>query len=146
MKVLCVLNPHAAGGDAIRLWPEVACLLQRQGTDFELLSYDNGVSLKEQVCLHLKAAPPGAYDVVAGIGGDGTHAGVINGLMQYRVTHPAASVPRYAFIPLGTGNDIAKSLGIRLHDDFSSHDLRRAVSAIAHGADYRLDLGVINGI
>ena len=146
MKVLCVLNPHAAGGDALRLWPEVAGLLQRQGTDFELLSCDNGLSLKVKVREHLAAALPGTYDVVAGIGGDGTHAGIINGLMQYRLTHSGVPLPRYAFIPLGTGNDIAKSLGIRIQDDFSSRDLRRAVSTIVHGADYCLDLGVINGI
>jgi diacylglycerol kinase family enzyme len=82
---------------------------------------------------------------VAGIGGDGTHSGIINGLMQFGLGRPAGAKPTYAFIPLGTGNDIAKSLGIRLRDDYSTRDLRRAVSTIAHGADYRMDLGLIKG-
>ena len=143
MKVLCVLNPSAAGGDALRLWPTVAERLRSQGADYELLSSEPGRQLKDQVFERLQAAGPGAFDVVAGIGGDGTHAGVINGMMKARAA--GIPIPQYAFIPLGTGNDIAKSLGIRLRDEFTDRDLYRAVSAITHGADYRLDLGVING-
>ncbi len=145
MKVLCILNPSAAGGEAARLWPDVAELLNRQHVDFELLTSQEGRPLRDQVVEHLTVAGEGAYDVVAGIGGDGTHAGVINGLMTFQAVRPAGYVPTYAFIPMGTGNDIAKSLGIRLRDEVSARDLRRAVSTIAHGADYRMDLGLING-
>ena len=145
MKVLCVLNPGAAGGDALKLWPVVADLLQQQGVDYELLSCEGGSPIKDQVYTQLMAAGAAAYDVVAGIGGDGTHAAVINALMQVRAACGGVLKPRYAFIPLGTGNDIAKSLGIRIHDDYSPRDLRRAVSTILHGADYCLDLGVIKG-
>jgi diacylglycerol kinase (ATP) len=145
MKVLCVLNPGAAGGDALKLWPVVAELLQQQGADYELLTCGIGSRIQDQVYTHLMEAGPIAYDVVAGIGGDGTHAAVINGLMQVRESCGRSLNLRYAFIPLGTGNDIAKSLGIRIQDDYSPRDLRRAVSTILHGADYCLDLGVING-
>ncbi len=145
MKLLCVLNPSAAGGDAKRLWPAVADLLQRQNVDFDLLTSQCGVALKDQVADYLIAAGVGKFDVVAGIGGDGTHAGVINGLMRFGNEVAAGRLPIYAFIPIGTGNDIAKSLGIRLRDEYSARDLRRAVSTIVHGADYRLDLGLVNG-
>jgi len=144
MKVLCVLNPGAAGGDALKLWPVVADLLHQQGVDYEVLSCD-GSPIKDQVYSQLMAAGAAAYDVVAGIGGDGTHAAVINALMQVRAACGGILKPQYAFIPLGTGNDIAKSLGIRIKDEYSPRDLRRAVSTILHGADYCLDLGVING-
>lgn len=146
MKVLCVLNPGAAGGLALRRWPDVAGLLQRLGADFDLLAWQEGVSLSRQVQAHLQACGPRRYDVVAGLGGDGTHSAIINGLMQVQVADPSFPLPSYAFIPLGTGNDIAKSLGIRIQDEFSARDLRRAVSTILHGANYRLDLGVINGL
>jgi diacylglycerol kinase (ATP) len=145
MKVLCVLNPVAAGGDAVKLWPSVAELIHRQGAEYELLSCGSGSRITDLVYAHLAAAGADAYGVVAGIGGDGTHSAVINGLMQYRAACGGVLNCRYAFIPLGTGNDIAKSLGIRLQDDYSARDLRRAVSTIVHGADYCLDLGVING-
>lgn len=145
MKALCLLNPSAAGGDAQRLWPEVTGMLQQQKVDFDLLISRPDLPIREQVASHLGASPAGAYDVVAGIGGDGTHNAVINGLMQFRASSPSAPVPPYAFIPLGTGNDVAKSLGIRSRSDYSSRDLRRAVSSIRHGADYLMDLGLING-
>lgn len=145
MKVLCVLNPSAAGGDAERLWPDVAELLLKQNIDFDLLSLQRDMLIKDQVAAQLASAGSGPYDIVAGIGGDGTHSGVINGMMHYGAGEPARRIPIYAFIPLGTGNDIAKSLGIRLRNEFSLHDLRRAVSTLAHGADYHLDLGLVNG-
>jgi diacylglycerol kinase family enzyme len=146
MKVLCVLNPRAAGGTAMEIWPQTADLLNRLGVEPELLSIVDGPPLADQVSARLAKVGPMAYGVIAGLGGDGTHSGIINGLMQLKSTYPDSPIPPYAFIPLGTGNDIAKSLGIRIQDEFSSRDLRRAVSAIVHGADYELDLGLIDGL
>lgn len=144
MKVLCVLNPRAAGGLAMERWPEVSRLLKHLGVSHDLLASTPDRSLGDQLDEALERSP--GVDVVAGIGGDGTHFAAINGLMQYRARHPERALPPYAFIALGTGNDIAKSLGIRIDDVLSSRELRRAVSTIVHGADYRLDLGVINGL
>ncbi len=145
MKVLCVLNPSAAGGAAGRLWLDVAELFHRQNVEFDLSSLHAKCEIKDQVADSLARVEAGTYDLVAGIGGDGTHAGVINGIMQHKSRFPLSRLPAYAFIPIGTGNDIAKSMGIRLRNEFSPRDLRRAVSAISHGADYQLDLGLING-
>lgn len=144
MKVLCVLNPRAAGGLAMETWPAVASLLNRLGVSYELLAAVHDVPLTDQICAALERFPD--IGVVAGLGGDGTHSAAINGLMRYRSRHPEKPLPSYAFIAVGTGNDIAKSLGIRLEDALSGRELRRAVSTIVHGADYRLDLGVINGL
>ena len=146
MKVLCVLNPEAAGGLALERWPSVAALFQRLKVDFELLSLSSDSSLQGQIVEHLACGTVRRYDVVAGIGGDGTHAGIINGLMRFRAERPDAALPPYAFIPIGTGNDIAKSLGIQIQDVFSPRDLRRAVEAVVHGADYALDLGILGGL
>lgn len=131
---------------AVKRWPEVAELLGQLGVQFELMALKADSPLSDQVRDYLLAAGAGVYDVVAGVGGDGTHSCIINGMMQVRSVIYPASLPRYAFIPMGTGNDIAKSLGIRVQDDFSARDLRRAVSTIVHGADYCLDLGVIDGL
>ena len=144
MKVLCVLNPSAAGGLAMETWPAVSGLLNRLGVSYELLAASRDLALADQVCAALERFPD--TGAVAGLGGDGTHSAAINGLMRYRTRHPEKPLPPYAFIAVGTGNDIAKSLGIRLEDTLSGRELRRAVSTIVHGADYRLDLGVINGL
>jgi diacylglycerol kinase family enzyme len=143
MKVLCVLNPLAAGGLALQRWPLVAELLSGLGVEVTRLAVERD-PLVAKVADFL--AQPGAdFDVVAGIGGDGTHSAILNGLMAFQARCPDRPLPPYAFIPLGTGNDMAKSFGIRIRDEFTLKDLRRAVSAIAHGADYRLDLGIIQG-
>lgn len=146
MKALCVLNPAAAGGLALERWPSVADLFRNLQVDLDLFSLTPGGSFPEQVAEHLSSAGVSRYDAVAGIGGDGTQSAVINGLMRFRERTPQAVLPPYAFIPIGTGNDIAKSFGIRVSDACSPRDLRRAVEAVVHGADYFMDLGTFWGL
>jgi len=146
MKALCVLNPEAAGGLALERWPSVAGLLQHLKVEFDLLSLSAGAALPGQIVERLARGDVTQYDIVAGVGGDGTHAAVINGLMRFHAERPDSELPPYAFIPIGTGNDIAKSLGIRVLDVFTPRDLRRAVDAVVHGADYALDLGILGGL
>ena len=145
MRVLCVLNPQAASGHALQLWPQIAEWLDAFGLEHVRLSLAGPpAAVEDQVCAWLASAG-GLPDAVAGIGGDGTHCGVINGLLRYHELQPNVPLPPYAFIPLGTGNDIAKSLGIVIREPIPSRDLRRSVAAIAHGADYRMDLGRVGG-
>ncbi len=137
-QILCVLNPDAGGGIAARRWPEVAALLDAFGMRHDLLAEADP---EAQVVRRLDREGPQRYAAIAGIGGDGTHAAVINGLMRFRAGRPATDPPPYALIPMGTGNDLAKSFGLTAREDFFVSDLRRAVAAIRYGADYRLDLG-----
>jgi diacylglycerol kinase (ATP) len=53
------------------------------------------------------AAAAADYDVVVAAGGDGTVHEVANGLMR-----GPAPRPRLGIVPLGTGNDIARNLGL----------------------------------
>ena len=144
MKVLCVLNPLAADGAALKRWPQVAALLGEMGADHEVLA-DERVPIGEHVLARLGSGGAQSFGAIAGLGGDGTHSAIINAIMQYRVRDPSAHVPPYAFIPLGTGNDMAKSFGLAARDDHLARDMRRAVSTVLHGADYQLDLGLLDG-
>jgi diacylglycerol kinase (ATP) len=47
------------------------------------------------------------------IGGDGTVNEIVNGTMRTRL-HTGASRPTLAIVPLGTGNDLARTLGVPL--------------------------------
>lgn len=140
MRVLCALNPRSADGLAQRRWPAVERILRALNADVEVVGAEGG-DLGALVQARLEGASAGAFAVIAGIGGDGTHAGIINALMALRARRADLAVPPYAFIPLGTGNDIAKSFGLTSREDFFVDDLRRAVSTALHGADYHLDLG-----
>ncbi len=72
-----------------------------------------------------QAVERGAEAVVAA-GGDGTLGEVVNGIAQ--------SGAHLGLLPLGTGNDFARSLGLH-------NDLARAVHTLFHGTPQPVDLG-----
>ncbi len=144
MKVLCVLNPEAAGGWAGKRWPQAAGELERFGLSYEVLEIRPEEPVDEWA-RRFGCEPLDRYGAVVGLGGDGTHSAAINAMMAYRERQPDGAVPPYVFVPLGTGNDLAKSLGIKIREDWSGQDLRRAIGAILHGADYHMDLGRMGG-
>lgn len=144
MKILCVLNPLSGGGLPIQRWPQVVSLFEEFGIEYELLA-ETDVPIDEQVRDRLERGSPAEFEVISGIGGDGTQSAVINALMRYAEKHPEVVLPPYGFIPMGVGNDIAKSFGLTSRADFFVNDLHRAISTLVHGADYRLDLGLLKG-
>jgi diacylglycerol kinase family enzyme len=141
MKVLCALNPTASSGLAKERWPQIEDLFKSFGFDYDVVESPD-IPLDKQLVTALKD-PKVRYDVVAGIGGDGTHSMLLNALMRFKL-ESGKELPSYAIIPMGTGNDIAKSFGLNNRQDFFVNDLRRAVSTIVYGADYKLDMGVLN--
>lgn len=143
--ILCVLNPTAGSGVALQRWPKIVALLESFDISYELLSAQD-VTPDLQVSRRLEQKGPQSYTAIAGIGGDGTHSAVINGLMRYHAAHADQVLPPYVLMPMGTGNDMAKSFGLTARDDFFVGDLRRAVAAIRYGADYWLDLGCLDGV
>lgn len=70
-------------------------------------------------------------DVVIGAGGDGVIGSVINHLVSSRLP--------LGIMPLGTSNDIVRSLGIPL-------DLGEAARTIAHGHTRLIDLGMVKSV
>ena len=145
IHILCVLNPTAGSGIALQRWPKIAALLESFQISYELLAAQDATP-DLQVSRRLEQNGPQSYAAIAGIGGDGTHSAVINGLMRYRSAHADRALPPYVLIPTGTGNDMAKSFGLTARDVFFVGDLRRAVAAIRYGADYWMDLGCLDGI
>ncbi len=122
-----------SAGRPYRLYAEVTLLAEQHA------------SIEQQLLTHARAVSLDDYAAIAGIGGDGTHSAALNALMALKREQPQTAFPPYAFIPMGTGNDMAKYFGLTNREDFFVSDLRRAVSTIIHGADYRLDLGLYNG-
>lgn len=69
-------------------------------------------------------------DAVIAMGGDGTLNEVINGLAPHEVR------PTFGFVPLGTVNDLARSLGVPRKPE-------KAIEALETAAEVPLDLGKI---
>jgi diacylglycerol kinase (ATP) len=102
---LCVLtNPHAGSSDAADGLYERA----PPGTVFRACG--EGETLADMA----EAAAREGFDVVAAAGGDGTLHEVANGLM--RVGTACDERPALAVVPLGTGNDFARTLALPLDD------------------------------
>jgi diacylglycerol kinase (ATP) len=80
---------------------------------------------------HLAATLASGYDVVFTLGGDGTAMEVVGALA-------GGKGPPVGILPGGTGNLIARTLGIPL-------DVRRAVPVLLGGQEMRVDLGVLTG-
>lgn len=97
---LIIVNPTAGGGRAGRLipWlrqrleqrPDVALEVTRRAGDAEAIASN---AVRE------------GHDRVIAVGGDGTVQEIINGLL------PGSSV-ELGIVPVGTGNDLARSLGL----------------------------------
>lgn len=124
MKIKIIANP--VGGRQMRkkLIPKVEKELKRRNADYDLqISQTPGASI--QIA---RDARDGGYDVIVAMGGDGTINEVINGLA-------GADIP-IGIIPAGTGNDLARHLGI-------SNDIDQAIDILLRGKTKIVDLAKV---
>jgi len=101
-----LVNPNADMG---RAWRTVADL-KSMVEEFGGADWAGTVYPTHATTLARQAAEDG-YDLLIAAGGDGTVHEVINGLMQA----PAGIRPRLGIVPLGSGNDFAHTVGIRMN-------------------------------
>jgi diacylglycerol kinase (ATP) len=120
--MLLVVNPAAAGGRLGREWPRLHAALRRAGFDPPLAFTEAPGHATE---LARKAVGLGETVIVVA-GGDGTICEAVQGL------HDAGG-GMLGVLPLGTGNDAARALGVPV-------GLDAAVSVINAGATRRVDL------
>jgi YegS/Rv2252/BmrU family lipid kinase len=121
-RALMLLNPAARRGEqALEVLPE----LQALGLEVTLERFSSA----EEVSADIVRRAPG-FDLVILCGGDGTIASAADGLLQ-------TGLPM-GVLPLGTANDLARTLGLPL-------DLKEACRVIARGKRRRIDVGLVNG-
>ena len=121
-----VVNPAAGGGKALRKWPHIADRLQRQGISFDVrITHDIA-----EVGPAVSAAISEGFRHFISVGGDGSHHTLIN------AAYPAPERLTMAIVPVGTGNDWARTFGIR-------RDIRQAVTHIVTGKVIRHALGTV---
>lgn len=102
----------------------------------DILRYDGGMEVevfksrsREHVAEIVKEHGDG-IDIVIMAGGDGTMNAAVDSLHERDLT--------LGLLPLGTANDLARTLGI-------PPGIQAACRAIAHGRPHRIDLGCVNG-
>ena len=127
-KAVAILNPRAAGGRAAKLWPKISqALEQRLGTVEPLFTErpDHATELTRQALAQ-------GCDLIIAVGGDGTANEVVNGFLKD--DEPLNPTARVGFVPVGTGSDLQRTLGI-------SSDVDQAAETIATGVPWLIDLG-----
>lgn len=119
------MNPAADRGAARRVREPVARAFRRQGWSVDVLETDGP---GHATMLAAQGARSGLPCVIA-VGGDGTVHEVANGLLQ------AGSSASLGVVPVGSGNDFAKLLGVH------RNDVSGAVARIATAVVRRFDAG-----
>jgi diacylglycerol kinase (ATP) len=114
LKLLLLANPTAAGRRARRLLPSLREYLAGKVEVFDYLETESADELR----LKARDAARAAYDRVVAAGGDGTANAALNGLL--------GSDTALGILPLGHGNDLARSLGIPLDPRRAADLLLRA--------------------
>jgi YegS/Rv2252/BmrU family lipid kinase len=101
-RVLLIVNPTAGNRTAVASCARFEQQLQSAG-----LICDRKVSTAPSEALYLARQFAPQFDVLVAVGGDGTAFEVANGILAAGANQAALSI-----LPSGTGNDLAKVLGI----------------------------------
>jgi diacylglycerol kinase (ATP) len=121
VRIIILLNPTAKRGKARRLLERALQVFRQHKVQFEVRESQSSQHLTELA----RGAREEKPDLIVSAGGDGTHHYVINGLF-------GSEVP-LGFLPMGTGNDIAKGVGMPM-------DVRAAAVALLKGQVREIDL------
>lgn len=123
MSILFLVNPAAGNGRAERDWPAIAQSIKEDFKEFDYEFTQRPLHATELA----KNAVLKGYETIVSCGGDGTLNEVINGV--------CGSDVRIALLPLGTGSDFGKSIGIR--------SVREALLALKSGKSERVDIAKV---
>lgn len=127
-KPKLIINPNADLGRAWRWASDLRSVVE----EFGGADWIGTVYPTHATELARQAAQDG-YELVISVGGDGTTHEVINGLMQV----PAEQRPRLGVVPVGTGNDFANNVGVKIQPDI-------AMRQVFTGQPRRIDIAVID--
>ncbi len=124
-------NPRSCSGKSAKQWPMIAGLLAQAGITYDLHVTEyagHAISLTREAIL------TGARNFVA-VGGDGTVNEVLNGIFGQTVV-PTSEI-MMTQIPIGTGNDWRRTVGIpkRIED---------CVAVLLQGKECIQDVGVVD--
>ena len=121
-KLMLIVNPSAGRGGYRYYFGEAMKILADGGYSIELF-----FTAGPKEAAKYAAAYAADFDTVACIGGDGTLSEVIGGLMK--IPNP----PPLGYIPMGTTNDVATTVGIPKNDTIGA--ARRIVMGEPHPFD-----------
>ncbi len=123
-SLVVLANPLARKGTGMAIAADVERLLCARGVRVDVVA---GTDLADAQHLAARAMADDGVDALVAVGGDGT--------LRLALEAAVGSTKPVGIIPAGTGNDLARNLGIPLHD------VAAAVGIIADGRSRAIDLG-----
>ena len=124
MRIIILFNPTAKRGKARRLLEGALKVFRQENVHFEVRESQSSQHLTELA----RGASEEKPDLIVSAGGDGTHHYVINGLLR-------SEIP-LGLLPMGTGNDFAKGMGMPM-------DLHAAAATLLSGHVREIDLAQV---
>jgi diacylglycerol kinase (ATP) len=104
-RLVLVANPTSGGGRARAIAERARDVMLSEGVDVDLVVPEGIDAMRESVAAAVESAPTG----IVACGGDGTVHLVLQGAASHSTAIHSTAM---AIIPAGTGNDVARSLGI----------------------------------
>jgi YegS/Rv2252/BmrU family lipid kinase len=124
-RTAAIVNPRAASGGAAREWPRFV-----EALGLPEARFTERAGHAREIARELIEA---GYERILAVGGDGTVSETVNGYL--RDGAPVRPQVELGLIPMGTGGDFRRSLGLR--------DARHAVEVIQSGRARTIDAGHI---
>ncbi len=125
-RYLLIVNPAGGSGRTMDALPEIEQEFRRND-----MAYEFHFTTEPMHAVSLVKDLARDFDVVVAVGGDGTINEIINGLPEFRKP--------FGFIPIGTGNDFARSCCVP-YDSIPA-----AVRILREHDVKKIDVGIING-
>jgi len=127
-KILVLVNPSSSENAGRRVWEQVQPRFEALFSeyDYEILettSSEHNIELGETT----------DADLIISVSGDGTVHDIVQGIMK----RPREERPALTMLPIGSGNDFARTLGIPFEPE-------RALEAISKGRRVPIDVGRCN--
>ena len=135
-EFVVVVNPRTLRGPCAGLWDEALARLRGARRLFCLPTA--GGSDPMRIATLIASAPP---SVVVAAGGDGTVRDVAEALVWAALP----TQPALAIVPLGTANNVARSLGLPALRQHGAAAMRCAVDTVLAGREQPLDVGCAGG-
>ena len=121
-----IVNPASRSGRGVKAWNKIKPYFDETGVSYRVHFSGKGKGISDMV---RRLTSKQSSDIVI-IGGDGSFNEAVNGITDFETT-------RLAFIPIGSGNDLARALDIQ-------KNYRELVKTIAELKTVRqLDIGVL---
>ena len=133
IKIAFLINPVSGGGQGLKLRAQLVHALKKFSLfpdQFRIVFTEKGKAVSQAQRLARET------EILVAVGGDGTAIETITG--AYR----SGFLPRIGLIPIGTGNDLARS--VHLYELFKKEGVEGCVRQFLHGTYAPLDIWQVN--